>query len=174
MDVTTDRLVGRPPEPGDLDLYRELLNDPDVALTMGGRRTDDDLRAALIRHLDGWQLHGFGPWLLHDRATGDFVGRGGLNRVTPIDREEIEVGYALLPTFWGQGRATELARASIRLGFDRGFGSIVGFTLPSNAASRRVLEKCGMLLEREFVHCALPHVFLRVWPHTFVDASGVG
>jgi [ribosomal protein S5]-alanine N-acetyltransferase len=163
MELRTERLVGRRPNLDDIDRYHQLLNDPDVALTMGGRRSDEQLQAALARHLDSWERYGYGPCLLYDRETGEFVGRGGLNRVSVLEHDEIEVGYALLPAFWGRGLATELAQEAVRLGFEElAADSIVGFTLPTNLASRRVLEKCGMIFEREFVHYDLLHVFLRV------------
>jgi len=169
------RLAGRRPTPADLGLYHELLNNAAVARTMGGHRTREQLSAALERHLAAWDRDGFGPLLLFDRETGAFVGRGGLNRVTVLGADEIEVGYALLPAYWGRGLATEIARASIETAFDDiGCDSVVGFTLVDNAASRHVLEKCGMSFEREFVHFDLPHVLLRVRPAGFVNAEPVG
>jgi ribosomal-protein-alanine N-acetyltransferase len=161
MELTTARLVGRRPVADDLDSYRELLNDPDVAATMGGWRTDEQLRAALRRHLDSWDRYGLGPCVLYDRQTGEFVGRGGLTHVHVLGRDEVEVGYVLRPAFWGRGLATEVARESVGLGL-ASFDSIVGFTLPENRASRRVLEKVGMVYERDFIHYDLQHVFLRV------------
>ena len=161
MDLTTPRLFGCRPTADNLGLYRLLLNDPAVALTMGGQRTDQQLTEALDRHVASWERHGIGPCLLFDRETGDFVGRGGLNHVHVLGHDEVEVGYALLPAFWGRGLATEVARTAVHLGL-KSYDSIVGFTLPTNTASRHVLEKCGMVYERDFVHYGLDHVFLRV------------
>jgi [ribosomal protein S5]-alanine N-acetyltransferase len=173
--MSTARMVGRRPTTADLGLYDELLNNAAVARTMGGHRTHEQLSAALERHLAAWERYGFGPALLFDRETGGFVGRGGLNRVTVLGADEVEVGYALLPAYWGRGLATEIGRASIATGFDDlGCDSVVGFTLVDNATSRHVLEKCGMSFEREFVHSDLPHVLLRVRPAEFVNAEPVG
>ncbi|MEU8236225.1 GNAT family N-acetyltransferase [Actinoplanes sp. NPDC048967] len=53
---------------------------------------------------------------------------------------------------WGQGYATEAARASLAYGFDGcGLSSIVAVVRHENAASRHVLEKLGMRPERDGV-----------------------
>ena len=58
---------------------------------------------------------------------------------------EVDVAYRLLPAYWGQGLATEAARASVRYGFaELGLGRIIGLVMPENIASARVLEKAGL------------------------------
>lgn len=77
------------------------------------------------------------------------IGHCGLRAVDEWPGD-VEVLYALGRPWWGKGFATEAARASVRLGFERlGLPRIVGFALPENAASRRVLEKAGMRLRGE-------------------------
>jgi ribosomal-protein-alanine N-acetyltransferase len=79
---------------------------------------------------------------------------------------EVEIGYALYPQFWGRGLATEVAAACLELA--RGqlhLDSVVAVTTPSNGASQRVLLKIGLLHEREIVlegaRCSL---FRIRWP----------
>jgi RimJ/RimL family protein N-acetyltransferase len=61
------------------------------------------------------------------------------------DGPEIEVGYRFLREHWGKGYATEAARASIQFGLgELRLERIVAVTLPTNRASRHVMEKCGM------------------------------
>jgi [ribosomal protein S5]-alanine N-acetyltransferase len=90
-------------------------------------------------------------------ASGETIGAAGLQHLE--GGPEIEVGYRLLKGHWGQGYATECARASIACGFDElGLDRIVAVALPENTASRRVLEKCG-LHEIGLVHAyGLEHV----------------
>jgi [ribosomal protein S5]-alanine N-acetyltransferase len=76
----------------------------------------------------------------------------------------------LMSEFWGRGLATELARESLRVAFDVvGVDSMVSFTLPTNRASQRVMEKVGFVYERDGVWADLPHVFYRLtrerWQH---------
>jgi RimJ/RimL family protein N-acetyltransferase len=89
-------------------------------------------------------LHGFAPWVIEARGSGEVIGWGGLS----IDPEEphwgIEVSYAFSPTVWGQGLATELVTASRDHAFARlGLGELRAFARPENQASVRVLTKCG-------------------------------
>jgi ribosomal-protein-alanine N-acetyltransferase len=63
---------------------------------------------------------------------------------------------------WNEGFATELARASLQVGFtDLGLAEVIAFTLPDNLASRRVMEKAGFVYDREIIHAGLPHVLYR-------------
>jgi ribosomal-protein-alanine N-acetyltransferase len=88
------------------------------------------------------ERHGFGVWILFERATDEFVGHGGLQR---LPTGEIEVIYAIVRDQWGQGLATEVASASLKYGFETlELETIIGLAYPENAASRRVLEKAGM------------------------------
>jgi len=86
-----------------------------------------------------------------------------LRRVTVGGRREVEVGYGLRPEFWGRGLATELAVESVRVGFEElQLPSLVSFTLSTNVASRRVMEKAGFVFESDIVYANLPHVLYRL------------
>ena len=147
----------------DLPELTRMHRDPRVMATLGGLRSEES-SVALLRGLeDHWEEHGFGLWTLRESATGRFAGRGGLRRVTIEGRDEVEVAYALLPEFWGQGLATEVAVASVRVGFDAlELHDLVSFTLPTHAASRRVMTKAGFAYERDVGHAGLPHVLYRI------------
>jgi ribosomal-protein-alanine N-acetyltransferase len=163
IGLHTERLIGEPTSAADVDDYERLLNHPDVASTLGGVRTHEQVRGSVEQNVAHFAEHGFGAWTLRDRRTGAFAGRGGLKRFDLDDEPEVEVLYALLPEFWGRGLATELSTAAVRLGLGKlRLPTVIGFTLVDNAASRRVLEKSGLLYERAFEHAGLPHVLYRV------------
>jgi len=100
----------------------------------------------VLAFLRQWRDEGFGPLAALHRRTGEWIGQIGLNRVAGWPHaDNVEVGFELKPWCWGQGLATEGARACLRFGFDQlGLGRIIGVTNPANAASRRVLEKAGL------------------------------
>jgi RimJ/RimL family protein N-acetyltransferase len=130
--------------------------------TLGGVRSDERTRAYLTRNLEHWAEHGFGLWIFRDRVSGAFVGRGGLRHVILEGRSEIEVTYALARDAWGKGFATEMATASLDVGFRQlALQDIVAFALPDNLASRRVMEKVGFRHERDIVYDNLRHVLYR-------------
>jgi [ribosomal protein S5]-alanine N-acetyltransferase len=145
-----------------------LLLDPRVTATLWPRReppTPDDVLAGLAYKVEHWERHGFGMWLLRDRDTGEMVGRGGLQYTYTAGLNDVEAGWAIVPERWGQGLATELARACVEVAFEHlALLEIVAFTLPSNVASRRVMEKAGFGHERDIVHAGLPHVLYRRRP----------
>jgi RimJ/RimL family protein N-acetyltransferase len=162
IGLRTERLVGGLPSFADLEDYDRLLNHPDVARTLGGGRTRDQVTDCLVRNVAHFTQHGFGVWTLRNRQ-GAFVGWGGLKRIGLGGRPEVEILYALLPEYWGRGLATELSTAAVSLGLgELRLPSVIGFTLVDNARSRRVLEKSGLVYERAFEHAGVPHVLYRI------------
>lgn len=133
-----------------------------VMATLGGVRTEQQTRENLDESIEHWITHGYGFWIFRDRTSGEIVGRGGLRRGHFGGNDETEVAYALGAEFWGRGLATEIAVASVDIAFNQiGLNELVAFTVPGNAASRRVMEKAGFTYERDIVHADLPHVFYR-------------
>jgi len=88
--------------------------------------------------------HGFGLWALELKATGDFIGFTGLSvpRFEAAFHAHGRGRLAARPDAWGNGYATEAARASLREGFERhDLEEIVSFTYEGNMASRAVMER---------------------------------
>ncbi len=161
--LVTPRLTARRVQPEDFANWLRMHENPAVMATLGGLVGEEVTRQMLSENLEHWRQHGFGRWMYFDKSDETFVGRGGLKRVSIDGHDEIEVGYALMPEFWGRGLATEIAQASIAIAFNRlGFNELVSFTFPTNAASRRVMEKCGFHFQRNFVWKELPHVLYRL------------
>lgn len=142
-------------EPCDLEDVARLLRDPRVARTLSATGMPLSPREAVISHdekLRHWEDFGFGLWLLRDRSSGEFVGRGGLQHTWATGEAEVEVGWAIVPQRWNQGLATEFARASIRAAFGPlSLADVIAYARPDNAASRRVMEKTGFAFERRFI-----------------------
>lgn len=133
--------------------------------------TPADVRRTAERKHAHWESHGFGQWLLRDCSDGLAVGRGGLQYTEATGTWEVEIGWAVLPARWGQGFATELARASIEAAFESlGLPDVIAYTQPDNVGSRRVMEKAGLLYEGDFTHEDTPHVLYRL--HAQAQASG--
>jgi [ribosomal protein S5]-alanine N-acetyltransferase len=162
-EIRTPRLLLTRMRPDDLDELIRMHRDPRVMATLGGVRTDEETKSYLGRHLAHWEQHGFGWWVAREPLTRSFIGRGGPRHATIEGRPEVEIGYGLMPEFWGRGLATELAREGVRVGFEElERPDLVCFTLPTNRASRRVMEKAGFRYERDVVHADLPHVLYRL------------
>ena len=91
-----------------------------------------------------------GFWAAVERAGGEWLGWFCLRLSQEIPGQAI-LGYRLRRAAWGQGYATEGAGALIRKGFEEwGVQRVVASTYEENRASRRVMEKLGMVLVRRF------------------------
>lgn len=152
VEVRTPRLVLRRMTEGDLDeWHRAVFADPGVMRFLPPREPlPRDVMEERLRRLDEhWAEHGFGVWGVVLPERDEVIGHCGLRAVDEWPGD-VEVLYALGRQWWGNGYATEAARASVRVGFERlRLPRVVGFVLPENAASRRVLEKAGMTLRGE-------------------------
>jgi [ribosomal protein S5]-alanine N-acetyltransferase len=129
---------------------------------LGGVRDEAATLAYVERNLAHWAKHGFGLWMLRDPAQGALIGRAVLRHLEVEGADEVEVGYGFYPEFWGRGLATEVARACVRIGRAQlGLPSIVAVSLPTHAASQRVMLKAGLVYERDIIHEGLPLVLFR-------------
>jgi [ribosomal protein S5]-alanine N-acetyltransferase len=140
--LETARMVFRPFTPGDFDLLAELHRDPEVGRYMGGVWDEAEIARSLARFVAEHAERGHSKWCVHTKE-GVFVGRAGVS-VWPATGE-LELGYAFRPEFWGQGLATEAARAVAEWTFANiDVGYLIAFTDPENYGSQRVLERIGM------------------------------
>jgi RimJ/RimL family protein N-acetyltransferase len=130
--------------------------------TMGGSTaTPRESRAWIERNLRHGQEPGLGIFVFRERETGTFVGRGAIRRIEIGGGEEVEVGYAVAAERWGRGLATEMAASLVAHAEGQGLGGLVAYTEPTNAASRRVMEKVGFRYERDVEHEGRPQVLYR-------------
>jgi RimJ/RimL family protein N-acetyltransferase len=159
--IHTPRLHLRLWRDEDLPLFARMNADPRVMefLPKPLDRAGSDALAARIR--DHFARHGFGLWAVEVSNVADFIGFVGLSvpefeaHFTPC----VEVGWRLAYEHWGQGYATEAARAALEFGFRLlALDEIVSFTVPTNRRSRGVMERIGMARAPadDFDHPALP------------------
>jgi [ribosomal protein S5]-alanine N-acetyltransferase len=158
----TARLRAEPIGPRHRDGMIALLGDPRVGATLGGVADAAAVDRQIASLAAEWEEHGFGLYAFLDRGTGVLVARGGPHRCHIAGSDEVEIGWAVVAERWNQGIATELGAASLELAFGPlGLADVVSFTLPWNAASRRVMEKLGLAFERDTEYKGLPHVLYR-------------
>jgi RimJ/RimL family protein N-acetyltransferase len=148
--LETGRLTLRRFTEADVDHLFELNSDPEVMRYLtGGRPTPrEQIRDEVIPFYLGvyQQSDKFGTWAAQARSTGEFLGWFHFRFVAG---QGADLGYRLRRAAWNQGYATEGSRALIRKGFtDLGVERVFAHTMAVNAASRRVLEKSGLMLAR--------------------------
>jgi [ribosomal protein S5]-alanine N-acetyltransferase len=115
-------------------------------LTSWDVATLDDMRPVMARLLDPASDDSV-RLALAKRGSGELVGTVGFHGIVPKNRAA-EIAYDLAPRYWGKGVISEACRVVTEWGFDRlGFNRIQATVMVGNAASARVLDKCGFALE---------------------------
>jgi ribosomal-protein-alanine N-acetyltransferase len=150
----------------DLGDYKKLFLDPDVARwlrppplrPMG----EGDVFALLESDVAHWRKRSWGPWVV--RVDGAFAGRAGLCTTQVEGRREVEVAWSIAPAHQGRGLATAAARRALEHAPEVGLERVIALTLVDNAASRRVMQKAGLVYEREVTQAGLPHVLYATPP----------
>ena len=100
--------------------------------------------------------------LIH-KHTGAIIGQCGLLIQRVDDQEELEVGYAIIPTYWNQGYATEAARKCIEYGLqNRLSNSIISIIHDRNIESQKVAIKNRMAFEKQTTYKGNPVKIFRI------------
>lgn len=151
----TERLSWRRIQPRDLTAIIGIFTQPAVVAHRPNPtpETEDDCRRRLLQELDHWQLHGFGRWVLE--YCGDIIGFGGLTYRDGF--AGLNLSYHLHPDHWHQGLASEFALAATEIALlDLRAPQVIGLVREGNLASRRVLEKAGLVYQRRITYGGHP------------------
>lgn len=145
--LTTLRLRLRPWTPQDLLPFAAMNADARVMQFLPTLLARAESAAMVARIQEHFERHGFGLWAVEVAGVAEFIGFVGLSvptfeaHFTPC----VEIGWRLACEYWGQGYATEAARAALDFAFRQlQLEQVVSFTAPANHRSRRVMERLGM------------------------------
>ncbi|HXH58702.1 GNAT family N-acetyltransferase [Iamia sp.] len=160
-ELRTGRLRLRRWRDADLEPFAALNADPVVMEHFPAPLTREQSDAMVARIEETFGREEYGLWAVEVGATGAFAGFVGLWPATfnASFTPAVEIGYRLAREHWGEGYASEAARAALADGFERlGRAEIVSFTAVVNVPSQRVMEKLGMTHDPDddFDHPALP------------------
>jgi RimJ/RimL family protein N-acetyltransferase len=140
--IETDRLLIRPWEAQDLTAVRAIYQDPVVTEFTGGVHSDGELEAFVGRQI---ARQAGGERVLQpvvEKATQHIVGACGFQRLA--GGPTIEIGWKLSAASWGNGYATESARAVLHRGHEEGLARIVAVIHPRNRRSVAVAHRLGL------------------------------
>jgi [ribosomal protein S5]-alanine N-acetyltransferase len=129
-----------------------MYGDREVTATLPDHMYDESLDSTRVwladkvrQQTERTSPDGLGMWAVVERSSGRVIGGALLQQARINGKSQVELGYHFARAAWGQGYATEVARALLDYGFQTlGLRRIVGVVLPDNLASRRVLLKIGM------------------------------
>ena len=151
MELNTDRLIIREVTWDDLDDIFILESSPEVdEFNTLGIPDDKNVTREHLRPFLSDQKAKVRKkycWTIRFQATGEFIGLAGMTLTA--DRFKMgEIWYNLMPSHWGNGYATEVAKRLIRFGFeDLNLHRIEAGVATENKRSIKVLEKAGMSIE---------------------------
>ena len=147
--LETERLVLRTIETGDAPFYLNLLNTREFVANIGERGigTLAAAREAIVNGPVSMQAaRGHSIYLVQLKSSGLAVGMSGLIKRDTLD--DVDIGYAFLPAYFGHGYAVEAAHAVVAHARALGLRRLVAITSPDNHASQAVLLKIGMQFEK--------------------------
>lgn len=161
--IESERIYYRAFTTNDAKLIFELDSNPLVHRYLGNKplKTMVEAQSVIDLLLDQYENHGIGRWAMIDKATGSFIGWNGLKFVT----EEIngrsnyyDLGYRLLPEFWGKGFATEGARTWLNYAKDElQLKELFAAAHVDNIASNRIIQNLGFDLLNRAVFADVDH-----------------
>ena len=147
--LETERLILRELNPNDAeDFYKLNLNYNVIKYTGNSAFKNIDEARIFLENYQDYKINGYGRWSVINKETNRFIGWCGLKFGEMKD--ETDIGFRFFEEEWNKGFATESAKACINYGFDKlNLKRIIGRAMKENIASIKVLEKIGLVYEKD-------------------------
>jgi RimJ/RimL family protein N-acetyltransferase len=147
--LETDRLILRGPQTSDVEAVIAFLMDEIRAEGFGGYSNRSDSWRWFVLNVGHWHMHGYGYFIVVDKASGKPAGLCGI--WNPEGWPEPEVGWVVFDGFEGKGIAYEAAQRARRWAYeDLGFTTLTSNIVPGNTRSIRLAERLGASYERTY------------------------
>ncbi|MDO9257630.1 MAG: GNAT family N-acetyltransferase [Bacteroidales bacterium] len=145
MYISSRQLIFNKLTDNDFTLYAQLtMNDDVMKFVTGNALTLEKAEIRFQKVLDTNIASGdTGFFIVRKKDKDDFI---GIVKLVQITADQFEVGYMLLPEYWGKGYASEMVKCMISLATKKQIKEIIGIVDPENPASIRVLSKFGFQL----------------------------
>ena len=159
MILETERLLLRPFSLSDVDALEAVLGEPVAMQFYPAPLTREGVESWIRKNLARYEKNGHGLNAMVVKASGEVVGDCGCIVQLVEERDQLEIGYHVRRSLWGNGYATEAARSCMDYAFNQlGVPRVISMIRPENLNSRRVAEKNGLVCEkvifwRNYDHC---------------------
>lgn len=161
--LETSRLILREFTLDDVDSLARVLSDPETMRFYPAPFDRGGVENWISRNIGRYAKDGFGLWAVVLKSSGEVIGDCGLTVQNVDGVDEVEIGYHTRRDLWGQGLATEAARACRDFGFARfSVDRLISIIRSENLASRRVAEKNGMTVAKEVLRANFPHLIYAI------------
>ncbi len=169
----TPRLILREILPSDVDGMFELDSDPAVHRYLGNKTvTSKEEIIQVIQYIrQQYTDHGIGRWAIIDKNSQEFMGWTGLKFVTePTNNHQnyYDIGYRLIPKYWGKGIATESAMASLDYAFkELQLKEVYSAANMENLVSNKILRRLGMQFIETFYYHEIACNWYKIGMHEY-------
>ncbi len=169
----TPRLILREILPSDVDGMFELDSDPAVHRYLGNKTvTSKEEIIQVIQYIrQQYTDHGIGRWAIIDKNSQEFMGWTGLKLVTePTNNHQnyYDIGYRLIPKYWGKGIATESAIASLEYALkELHLNEVYAAANIENHESNKILKRLGMQFIETFYYHEIACNWYKIEMHEY-------
>ncbi len=150
----TERLGFRFWQKKDTNPFIALGQDVEGMIFFSRTYAPSESYAKMCEHIIFLEDHGYGFWAVDYKATGVFIGTIGFNHpsIQAFFTPCVQIGWCLQKEYWGQGLATEGAKAALEyITKNSNLTEIYSYTSKDNQASIKVMQKIQMEFVDEFV-----------------------
>ena len=157
--LTTERLRLEPFDDHHLEGLHAMNRLPEVMRYISGKpETLEQTRAAIELVKGRWARYGFSWWAFIERGTERVIGAGCIQYLGRDPANPHEIGWRLVPDKWGQGYASEAARAMAAFAFDTLDAPLLcAVCKAENVDSAKVMRRLGMRYRGEETWYDSPH-----------------
>ena len=149
--LATGRLILRELTLADADFILALYNTPAYLEFIGDKNIHsiEEARSHLKNdRINSYKTNGFGLWLVETKESNIPVGTCGLIKRAAF--EDIDIGFAFLPKYFGKGYGFEAASATLNYAYKKlKLDKVIAYTNKDNKASIELLQKLGMKYEKD-------------------------
>ena len=149
--IETKRLILRPFEESDFEDLKSVWGDSETMSFYAEIHSEEKMKEIISEQIHTFQKYGYGLFVVKEKENGLFIGDCGITTQDIDGVEEYEIGYRIKKDHWGLGYASEAARAVKEYAFENlKLERLCSYMESSHQQSRRVAEKIGMKLEKEY------------------------
>jgi RimJ/RimL family protein N-acetyltransferase len=148
--IETERLLLRKMREEDVDHLLAIFSDPVAMKYYPSTKTREQTIEWIQWTNQNYKSYGVGLWIVEKKNSHEFLGQCGIVPQKIDGKVEMEIGYSFIRQHWGNGYATESAKACCEYGFhELGYSRLISLIIPQNKSSIAVAERAGMKKEKE-------------------------
>lgn len=158
--IITDRLYLTPFAPEHTDTLFSMNSDLEIMRFLGGLKTREETEEIIVRIQARWDTLGYAWWVIFLKNTDSIIGFACLQNLANKESAPLEIGWRLIPSYQGNGCATEAGQAAMNFGFERvGVKYICLVADSENAASQKVMQRLEVSYVGIQTHYDVPCVY---------------